>query len=236
MGFQVTEQQLKQLTSGSLNRPSDDDLSQLAVAINATASRFRIDEQQRRVRYFVAQSYYETQGFTFWSERLVYTTPERLVTVWPTRFTMDRAKVGTHAVNKNGQPYAQALSYAPDYVNNAQKLSNLVYANRFGNGDEASGDGWEYRGRGGFHLTFRGNYAAYDQDVYGDGHIVSNPDLVAQPTDAMLSAGWFWNKNNLNAQADKDAFTYTTQIINGSTDTVPQRLQVLNRVNNIFKW
>jgi len=194
----------------------------LTDAINATMARFQIDQEPRRVRYFVAQSLYETQGFTFWSENLNYTTPERLVTVWPSRFTMD--------------PTHTNYAYAPDYINNPQKLANLVYANRNGNGDADSGDGWAFRGHGGFHLTFRNNYAAYDKSVYGDGHIVANPELVGQPTDAFLSAGWFWDINGLNAHADADEFTVTTNIINGSTSTVPLRLPVLNAVNACLQW
>jgi putative chitinase len=182
---------------------------------------YGISASPRRVRYFLAQSCFETQTFTHWAENLTYTTPERLCTVWPSRFSM--TPMGTKA-------------YAPDYVCNAQKLANLVYANRGGNGDVTSGDGFNFRGRGGFHLTFRNNYAAYSNARYGDDRIVQNPDLVAQPADAMMSAGWFWSTNQLNDLADADAFTRVTEKINGSDATVPQRLPVLNKANSIFTW
>lgn len=216
MGYIVTAVQISQLNS-QLSNPQS-----LADAINATTSRFGIDQQPRRVRYFVAQSFYETLNYTSWTENLNYTTPQRLVAVWPSRFTMD--------------PTHTAYAYAPDYINNPQKLANLVYANRNGNGSVASGDGWNFRGRGAFHLTGLSNYSTYSQDVYGDSHIVDNPDLVAAPDDAFLSAGWFWNNNNMNPLADADAFTQATQVINGSTSTVPLRLPVLNKVNAIFQW
>lgn len=221
------------ITSAQLNRfvvlPAST-IESLVAAINATMARFQIDQAPRRVRYFVAQAAFETQNFTYWSENLNYTTPERLVAVWPSRFTMNQ-----NVCTANG-PY-----YACDYINNPQGLANLTYANRNGNGDVASGDGWAFRGRGGFHLTGRGNYAAYSSAIYGDQRIVAAPDVVAQPIDAMLSAGWFWNKNGLNAQADADAYTETTHRINGATgqalaDLVKLRLVTLNKANQVFQW
>jgi putative chitinase len=128
------------------------------------------------------------------------------------------------------------LAYAPDYIKNPQKLGNLVYANRNGNGDVASGDGYLFRGRGAFHLTGRVNYTNYSKAVYGDLHIVSNPDLVLSMADAFMSAGWFWNNNGFNALADSDSFTEVTRIINGSTKTVPERIPVLNKANAILRW
>lgn len=226
MTYQVTTQQLSRFA------PNVDPkiVQPLTDSINATLVKYSIDQTPRRIRYFVSQASYETQGFTYWSENLNYTTPERLCAVWPSRFTMNQL-----VCTANG-PF-----FACDYINDPQKLANLTYANRNGNGDVASGDGWAFRGRGGFHLTGRGNYAAYSSDVYGDSHIVAAPDLVAQPKDAMLSAGWFWQKNGLNAQADADAFTETTHRINGATgqalaDLVKQRLVVLNQANKIFTW
>lgn len=194
----------------------------LTDAINAAMAKFGIDQQERRVRYFVAQSSFETQGFTEWSEDLTYSTPERLVAVWPSHFTMD--------------PTHTQYAYAPNYTNNPQKLANLVYAGKYGNGDEASGDGWNYRGQGGFDLTFKDNYAAYDKAIYGDGHIVADPSLVSQPADALMSAGWFWNNHGFNALADADSFTQVTTVINGSAVTVPERLQVLDSANAAFTW
>ncbi len=201
--------------------PRADNAQALADAINASAQNYGMSGTQLRMRYFIAQSCFETQNYTVWSENLMYTTPERLCAVWPTRFSMIQGS---------------NLAYAPDYTANPAKLANLVYANRGGNGSASSGDGYAFRGRGGFQLTLRNNYAAYSQSHYGDSRIVQNPDLVAQPTDAFMSAGWFWERNGLNALADADQYTKATQVINGSTVTVPQRLVTLNLVNAIFKW
>jgi putative chitinase len=194
----------------------------MVAAINATMTRYQIDQAPRRVRYFIAQSFFETQSFTLWSENLTYTTPERLCEVWPSRFSM------THADGNK--------AYAPDYVKNPQKLASLVYASRVGNGNDESGDGWTFRGRGAFHLTFRGNYASYSRDEYGDDRIITSPDLVSRPLDAFASAGWFWHANALSPLADSDSFSTLTKCINGSDATVSQRLDVLNRVNAILQW
>jgi putative chitinase len=215
MTFTVTAAQIAQLAPKAAGPDA------LAAAINATAQYYGISDTQLRMRYFIAQSCFETQNFSFWSENLFYTTPERLCAVWPSRFTMTQGST---------------LAYAPDYTANPAKLANLVYANRNGNGDASSGDGFAFLGRGAFHLTFRNNYAAYSQARYGDDRIVQNPGLVAQPMDAFMSAGWFWKANNLSPLADADQYTKTTLVINGSTATVPQRLVTLNQVNAIFKW
>jgi putative chitinase len=213
MAYTVTAEQIASLA------PSVKGSDALADAINATAAYYHISDSALRMRYFIAQSCFETLNYSFWSENLMYTTPERLCAVWPSRFSMQ---------NVAGK------AYAPDYTGSPSKLANLVYANRGGNGNEASGDGFAFRGRGAFHLTFRSNYAAYSKARYGDDRIVQNPDLVASPQDAFMSAGWFWSTNNLSALADSDSYTKVTQVINGSTATVPQRLVTLNKVNSIF--
>jgi putative chitinase len=215
MTYTITAAQIAQLTPNAVGPDA------LANAINATAQYYGMANGQLRMRYFIAQSCFETQNFSFWSENLYYTTPDRLCVVWPSRFSMD---------GSNG------TACASNYTCNPSALANLVYANRYGNGDASSGDGFAFRGRGAFHLTFRSNYAAYSQARYGDDRIVQNPDLVAQPADAFMSAGWFWANNGLSALADADQYTKATQVINGSTATVPQRLVTLNQVNKIFQW
>lgn len=223
MSYTITTDQLAKFVP----RANPANLGALTAACNQAMAKYGISDQPRRVRYFMAQSAYETQGYTAFVENLNYTTPDRLVAVWPSRFTMDQSNT--------------ALAYAPAYVNNPQRLANLVYASRNGNGNVASGDGFAFRGRGAFHLTGRANYAAYDQAIYGGVHVVANPDLVMQPEDAMLSAAWFWNTNGLSPLADSDSYTEVTHRINGATGTaltqlVQQRTPMLNLANSIFMW
>jgi putative chitinase len=198
--------------------PQAKDPDKLIEALKETCARFEINTP-RRQRYFIAQAMFETENFTKFVEVLYYSTPERLVAVWPTRFTMDKANVGK--------------AWAPDYIKNSEKLGNLVYANRLGNKGPESGDGFKYRGRGAFHLTFFDNYRKCSKDLYDDDRFVINPDLVAAPLDAMLTAGWFWNNNKMNVLADADMFTKATTVINGSAVTVPERLKVLNILNKV---
>jgi putative chitinase len=220
MAFDITVAQLSAFAP-AVKDPQQ--LSNIVQAVNNAMDRFQISQSDRRVRYFMAHTSFETSGFTSWEEDLTYEHPERLVAVWPSRFSMTEDAPG--------------MEYAPDFVNAPERLANLVYANRNGNGDEASGDGYAYRGRGGLDLTFHNNYSAAAQYLYNDSSVyLNNPDLMAAPTDAFLSAGWFWEANNLNALADSDSFTQATRVINGSTDTVGQRLPVLNQANAVFTW
>lgn len=190
-------------------------------AVSATQDKYQILTPMR-VAHFMAQASFETGGFTGWVENLNYSTPARLVAVWPSRFTLDKS-VTTKA-------------YAPEYVNNPQKLANLVYANRNGNGPAGSNDGYNFRGRGAFHLTGRANYEKASVDIYGDNRLVDNPDSVMQYHDGLLTAGWFWNANGLGVLADKDEFTIITTRINGSSVTVKDRLAYLGAAKRIFVY
>lgn len=197
----------------------DAELLRLDASLGLVFKRFEINSP-RRIRYFMAQAYFETQGFTKFEENLYYSNPGRLVEVWRSRFTTDTSDM------------SKAL--AQDYIKNPQKLASLVYASRLGNGNAESGDGYKFRGRGLFHLTFKDNYRACSQYLYEDSRLVDNPDGVALIEDACASAGWFWHINKLNELADADQFTKMTGVINGSTATAHERLKVLDLVNTIF--
>lgn len=104
------------------------------------------------------------------------------------------------------------LAQATQYARKPQAIANRVYANRMGNGDEVSGDGWKYRGRGYIQLTGRNNYKSLSIDTginYED-----NPDLLLNEADAMIAALNFWSKNNLNKYADLDDIDKVSDIIN----------------------
>jgi putative chitinase len=107
------------------------------------------------------------------------------------------------------------------YVNNPEALANKVYANRIGNGDTASGDGWKYRGRGLIQLTGKDNYAALTKALGVD--FVKDPDLVATPQYAALSAAWFWKNHGLNQLADVEDYKALSKRINKSLKSFPQR-------------
>lgn len=166
-----------------------------------------------RATMFLAQIAHESQELNSLQESLYYSTPERLMAVWPSRF--------------------RTLSEAQPYARNPEKLANKVYANRMGNGDEASGDGWKYHGRGLIMLTGRRNYErcalgiAQPIDLY--------PDLLTDPVHAADSAGWFWNMNGINALADEGDFLAVTMKINGGTTGLQDREKYWERAREVIQ-
>jgi putative chitinase len=146
-----------------------------------------------RIAGFLGQCMVETGLFVHLEESLYYTDPARIYAIFPSHFT-----------GPGGASF---------YAKNPQRLGSRVYANRLGNGDEASGDGFRFRGRGALQLTGRDAYTAAAAGLGRD--YVSSPDLVAQPADACLTAAWFWHDRGLNALADAVAFDDITKAVNG---------------------
>lgn len=155
-----------------------------------------------RVAAFLAQLAHESVELTRLEENLTYSSPERLMQVWPKRFpTADSAK---------------------PYVKSPEKLANFVYANRNGNNDEASGDGWRFRGRGPIQLTGRRNYR--DAGFALNIELETHPEAVLSPTVGARVAAWYWSQRNLNAQADAGNITAITKAINGGTHGLAERV------------
>lgn len=138
-------------------------------------------ETVERHAAFIAQYAHETAGFTRLEENLYYTSVEALLAA--TRPQWD-------ALDRDD---------AWGYLQQPERLANRVYAGRYGNGDEASGDGWKYRGRGLCHLTFRGNYERCGMALNLD--LVGQPDLLLEPDGAVRAGGWFWRQVNGNRLA-----------------------------------
>lgn len=146
-----------------------------------------------RLAHFLAQLAHESGGFTRLVENLNYSA-DGLRRTWPSRFD---------------------LATAARFARNPEAIANRVYADRLGNGDEASGDGWRYRGRGFIQLTGKANYADYSQRLFGDDRLVRDPDLAATPEVAMRLAVAYWQAKGLNALADQDDLNGITRKING---------------------
>lgn len=128
--------------------------------------------------------------------------------------------------------YFKSLEEANKYARKPEAIANKVYANRMGNGDETSGEGWKYRGRGLIQITGKDNYKALSRDTGID--YVNNPDLLLTEADSMISALWYWNKINANSKADKDDIIAITKAINGGTNGLEHRKQLLKQMKNIF--
>lgn len=151
-----------------------------------------------RIAHFMAQIEHES-GLKPISENLNYSS-KRLVEVFGKYFT------GLNPVY---------------YANNPKQIANRVYANRMGNGNEASGEGWKYRGRGFIQITGKENYFRLHIDT--DLDCVKNPDLLLEEANAMLSACWFWKLKGLNKLADKNDVLSITKKINGGTNGLSDR-------------
>ena len=173
-----------------------------------------------RLAHFLAQVGHESGGFRVTAENLNYKATG-LLNIFKKYF---KNADGTMNIEK-----------AKLYERQPVKIANLVYANRMGNGDEASGDGYKYRGRGYIQLTGKTNYTAFAKSVGDD--VVANPDLVATKY-PLLSAAWFWSKNNLNqlsdAGADDGVVGNITKKVNGGTIGLPDRIQHFHEFYNLL--
>lgn len=149
----------------------------------------------KRIAAFIAQCAHESGGFTALKENLNYRW-ETLRKIWPRYFPTD-------AIAKD---YATRL-------NKQMHIANRAYANRMGNGDEASGDGWKFCGRGLIQLTGRNNYQAFADSL--EMSIDDVPEYLGTFEGAAQSACWFWESNNLNRFADKEDIKGLTKAING---------------------
>ena len=112
----------------------------------------------------------------------------------------------------------------PLYAHHAEKIANRIYANRMGNRDEASGDGYRFRGRGCIQLTGHDSYWHFGQAVGQD--FVMRPELVATPMYAALSAGWFWKTHGCNDLAEAENWVGLTKRINGGTFGLDERIKL----------
>ena len=186
--------------------------------LNDAFAEWGIDTPQRMAA-FLAQVAHESRNLQNLEENLRYSA-KRLREVWPKRF-----------------PDAAT---AEAYAGNPEKLANRVYAGRLGNGDEASGDGLRYRGRGLIQLTGRSNYAACRAALNLD--VISSPDLLLEPAGAARSAAWFWSSRGLNQLADHEPgdddeqdFTRITTIINGGKLGLSARLDIWERARETLE-
>lgn len=122
------------------------------------------------------------------------------------------------------------------YARKPEAIASRVYGSRMGNGDEATKEGFKFRGRGFIQLTGKDNYKAFDSIVTED--ILANPDLVSTKY-PLLSAAWFWNKTALNSVADKGSdmttITAVTKKVNGGTHGLDSRANHFNKFYNLIK-
>lgn len=170
-------------------------------ALNETFERWNI-RTPRQQAAFIGQCGHECGNFKVLEENLNYRA-EALMKLWSKRFP--------------------TLEIANQYARNPKKIANKVYADRMGNRSEESGDGFRFRGRGCIQLTGHANYYHAGQALGVD--FVKNPELVATPKYAALTAGWFWATHGCNEAAEAANWIALTKKINGGTIGLQDRIQ-----------
>lgn len=167
-----------------------------------------------RLAHFLAQCGHESGGFKFKTENLNYSASGLL---------------------KIFKKYFPTEAKAKEYERKPEKIAGLVYGGRMGNGPEASGEGFKFRGRGYIQLTGKDNYTAFDKFV--DEDILATPDLVATKY-PLLSAAWFFHKNGLHKIADEGAteavVVKVTKRVNGGTIGLADRLKHFKEYHNLL--
>jgi putative chitinase len=182
-----------------------------AESLDETCERFAIDSPFR-IAGFISNVAHESAGFKFVKENLNYSAAS-LMRVWSSRFP--------------------TVEIAQRYAMNPEKIANRAYSDRMGNGDEASGDGWRYIGRGLIQLTGKNNYVAYSMAC--DNEALQHPEIVEQPKYAAESAGWFWSVNRLNQLADAQDITGMCRRINGGLNGLDDRQMKYSQVMSYFE-
>jgi putative chitinase len=178
--------------------------------LNDLMPKYDIDSPQR-IAAFIAQCSHESGHFEKLIENLNYGA-KGLIMTWPKRFT------STDQVNK--------------YARQPEMIANYVYANRLGNGDELSGDGWKYRGRGLIQLTGKYNYQKFADTVGMDLEQVTR--YLETKQGAAEAACLFWKNNKLNSHADVGDIKGMTKVINGGYIGLPEREENYRKALNIL--
>jgi putative chitinase len=205
--MEIRQDQLQQIL------PGNPYLDHWCEALNKILPDYDINTPQR-VAAFLAQTAHESGGYTALHENLNY----RAITlrkVFPKYFSND----------------AIAEQYASQ-PNKAELIANRVYASRMGNGDEASGDGYRYCGRGLIQLTGKSNYQAFADSL--EMAVEDVPEFLATFEGAIQSACWFWEANNLNQYADTGDILTMTKRINGGTIGLEDRKQHYEHALHVF--
>jgi putative chitinase len=185
-----------------------------------------------RAAMFLGQIGVECDMFTTFSENLHYTSATRLTEVWPSRFRLPRV-----SDLKEADVFKDGMRNATRFLRNPQKLANYVYASRNGNRDEASGDGYRFRGRGPKQITGAYNYVELTKDMQSilKTDFIKRPDDLLIPRNGLYAAGWFWKDKKLNRYADLNDNTHVTRIVNGGTLKLKERGQLKDKILTTLK-
>jgi putative chitinase len=190
--------------------PECKDPVSVAMALNSAFVRFGISTVEEQAA-FVAQTAHESGQFNTMVENLNYSA-KGLAATWPGRYA---DKKDTDHDGDTHEPNALALKIA----RHPQDIANYTYADRMGNGGPETNEGWTYRGRGWIMLTGKANYIEFSEETGIDA--VNDPDIIATPDGAAMSAGWYWQKHHCGAAANN--CKQLTKIINGGDVGLAER-------------
>jgi len=201
------------LTAAGVNK----ELAELWLPhVQAAFDRFSINTE-RQVAAWIAQCAHESAGFKMLTENLNYSA-DTMAVVWPTRFAVqepDPKRPGKTRAKKDAKGKNIPNKFALALHRQPEMIANAVYANRMGNGNIESGDGWRHRGMGLKQLTGKDNQKRCGDALGMD--FIKNPELLLTPEGASLSAAWFWSVNKCGPIADSGDFVALTKKINGGT-------------------
>jgi len=179
-------------------------------ALDAAMQRFDIASPARSAA-FLAQLAHESGQLQHWTENLNY---------------------GWQGLLKTFPKYFKSEAEARQFERKPERIANRVYADRMDNGNEASGDGWRYRGRGPIQLTGKDNYRTCGVGIGVD--LVNEPERLETPEVGCLAAAWFWASKGLNALADAGDFVTITRRINGALKGLEERTAFWTRAKAVF--
>jgi putative chitinase len=205
IGAGLAENQLQEIVTSL----SDENAESVIQALNPAMAEAEINTRLRQAA-FIAQVAHESQGFSRFVENLNYRA-DRLLEVFGKYFDPEEAQ---------------------EYAHQPEKIANRVYANRLGNGNESSGDGWRYRGRGFIQLTGKDNYREAGRFLNQD--LVGKPELVEGLEVGARVAGWYWTSRDLNPYADRGQFDTITKKINGGQNGLRDRWAFYSKAREVL--
>jgi putative chitinase len=178
--------------------------------LNATFEKYEINTPRRQAA-FIGQCGHESSNFKILQENLNYSA-KGLVATWPSRFNN--------------------IEFASEYERKPEKIANKVYGGRADLGNTEDGDGWRFSGKGLIQLTGRSNVTACGNAL--GQPFAEHPELLLEPMWACMSAGWFWNRKQLNLLADNEDWTTITKRINGGTIGLSDRIERIHKAMDIL--
>jgi len=199
----ISAEQLKQII------PQNKNQAEWLAALNLLLPKYEINTKSR-ITCFLAQCVHESAGFTALKENLNYSA-EGLQKTFAKYFTAEQAA---------------------DYARKPERIANRVYANRMGNGSEASGDGYRHCGRGVIQLTGKANYENFSKAI--NKTVAETVVYLGTTAGALESACWFWKTNNLNPLADNEDMKAITKKINGGFIGLEDRVKHFNHIKQVI--